>query len=233
VLLLAIYGDAHYLRQVVADAQASRHTVEFAFGCLQAPDPALASYTPVANLSGYKFPNMNAVLRAIGPRGVSRSDWVIIVDDDIAIRAGFFDRFLALLEHFQVSIAQPALTRMSYPAWRVTRRRPFSLLRETWYAEPQLTAFRSDVAAEVLPFSEAYDGFGQDYYWAWLARESGWRVAVVDAVPVRHESRPYGTQYSMEHSVMQQKRALRGRPSVPLTDLNITRSTHWSLRGSP
>ncbi len=76
----------------------------------------------------------------------------MIVDDDIAIRRGFFDRFLGLLEHFDVAIAQPALTRMSYLTWLVTRRRPFSLVRETWYVEPQLTAFRSDVVGELLPF---------------------------------------------------------------------------------
>jgi Glycosyltransferase like family 2 len=251
VLLLAIYGsarhlrqvgadpqatrhtvDARYLRQVVADARASRHSVEFGFGCLQAADPELASHTLVSNLSGYKFPNINAVLRAIGPGRTVASDWVIIVDDDIEIMEGFFDRFLGLLEHFDVAIAQPALTRMSYLTWLVTRRRPFSLLRETWYVEPQLVAFRSDVVRELLPFSEAYDGFGQDYRWAWLARRNGWRVAVIDAVPVRHESRQYGTQYSWEHAGKQRERALSDHPSLPHGELNVTRSTHRSLRRS-
>jgi GT2 family glycosyltransferase len=156
----------------------------------------------------------------------------MIVDDDIAIRRGFFDRFLGLLEHFDVAIAEPALTRMSYLTWLVTRRRPFSLVRETWYVEPQLTAFRSDVVGELLPFSEAYDGFGQDYHWATRARQRGWRVAIVDAVPIRHESRRYGTQYSWEHAGKQKERARSQYPRLPFADLNITRSTHRSLRRS-
>ena len=40
-----------------------------------------------------------------------------------------------------------------------------------------------------MPFPPLRMGWGLDSHWAALARENGWRLGVVDATPIRHESR--------------------------------------------
>ena len=51
-----------------------------------------------------KFENLNALL-AENP--VHGSDWLVVVDDDVALPPGFLDSFLFLAERFQLQLAQP------------------------------------------------------------------------------------------------------------------------------
>ena len=81
-----------------------------------------------------------------------------------------------------LQLAQPAQTRRSHAAWRVTRRRPLSLARRTRFVEiGPVTAFARRPAAELLPFPDLRFGWGLDLHWAALAERSGWAAGVVDA----------------------------------------------------
>ena len=101
-----------------------------------------------------------------------------------ASRARFLDRFVAVLEAFGLDLAQPAQTLRSHSAWKVTRRRPASLVRETRFVEiGPVTAFSRRAAAELLPFPELRYGWGLDLHWAAVAGRRGWRLGVVDALP--------------------------------------------------
>ena len=76
----------------------------------------------------------------------------------------------------------------SHAAWRVTRRRPLSLARRTDFVEiGPVTIFSRRAAAELTPFPELRFGWGLDNHWGALARERGWRLGILDALPVRHE----------------------------------------------
>jgi hypothetical protein len=234
ILALSVYSEPRFLRTLVRDAADSRHDVRFVLGAL-APEPApeLADSTVLTGLAGSpKFPNLNMLLRASQASMGRDPDWIVISDDDIDVSDSrpFFDRFLILLEHFAIDIGQPAVTRMSETAWRVCRRRPFSLLRETQYVEPQLVAFRRHVADELLPFPEDFGGYGNDLHWVAIAAERGWRVGVADAVPMRHEARPYGAQYSHEESSKLRQLFLAQRPHLTRGDADRTVATHRTLR---
>ena len=62
-------------------------------------------------------------------------DWLLVVDDDVVLPRGFLDEFVFLAERFDLSLAQPAHRHRSHAAWEVTRRRPFSVVRETGFVE--------------------------------------------------------------------------------------------------
>ena len=75
-----------------------------------------------------QFENLNALLAEHPPEG---HDWLLVLDDDVALPRGFLDTFLFLAERFELRLAQPAHRHRSHAAWEVTRRRPAAVVRET------------------------------------------------------------------------------------------------------
>ena len=139
----------------------------------------------------------------------------------------FLDRFLGVCEAFALDLAQPAQTLRSHSAWKVTRRRPAALARSTRFVEiGPVTAFRREPAAELLPFPELRFGWGLDLHWAALAAERGWRLGVVDAVPVRHEARTVAAGYPRREAEEEAARFLSERPYLPSARAGDTLAVH-------
>src|SRR5437588_5085811 len=131
-----------------------------------------------------KFENLNELIARNAP---ARYDWLLAIDDDVSLPRGFLDAFLFLIERFGLRLAQPAHRARSHAAWRITRRRPGSLVHETAFVEiGPLFAFHAATFDELLPFPPLRSGWGLDTHWAAVAREHGWRVGIVDATPMRH-----------------------------------------------
>jgi hypothetical protein len=190
--------------------RSERHAVRFAFGDSE-------------QLGGGKFENLNGVLAD----RADDFDWLLVVDDDIRLPARFLDRFVAVCERFELDLAQPAQTQRSHSAWRVTRRRPASLARETRFVEiGPVTAFGRRAAAELLPFPELRFGWGLDLHWAALAQERGWRLGVVDATPVRHEDAPVGSAYDTDAARAEATTFLADRPYLPAARAGDVLATH-------
>jgi hypothetical protein len=183
-----------------------------------AQPPAVASdrhdlrtaFAPMAEGRG-KFENLNELVDA-------ESDWLIVVDDDVELPARFVDRFVGILEQLHLDLAQPAQTLASHAAWDVVRRRPMALARETRFVEiGPVTAFSRRVAEELLPFPPLRYGWGLDLHWAALAIERGWRLGIVDALPVRHERAPVAAGYPADAAIAEAQRFLADRPYLPST----------------
>jgi hypothetical protein len=194
VLVLATYRPSTILGRAARELSSERHAVTLALGAVGESDPALEANTLVARLGGGKFENLNRILRQLPP--AADFDWTLVVDDDVALPTRFLDRFVALCAHLRLDLAQPAQTLRSHAAWRVTRRRPASVARVTRFVEiGPVTAFGRKPAAELLPFPQLRFGWGVDLHWAALASERGWRLGVIDALPVRHERTPVAWTY--------------------------------------
>jgi hypothetical protein len=184
-----------------------------ALGATGPADEALRAHTVAENLSGGKFENLNVLLEA---SAAAPPDWTIAIDDDVRLPRGFLDRFVGVAGAFELDLAQPAQTLRSHSAWKVTRRRPASLVRETRFVEiGPVTAFGRAAAAELLPFPELRYGWGLDLHWAAVAAERGWRLGVVDALPVRHELGVVAAAYAREDAVEEAARFLAERPYLP------------------
>ena len=193
VLVLGVYGeDAADLGAAVTELRRSRHRVRLAFGAMGEPDPRLATMTVAEGLTGGKFANLNAIRSRVR----AQADWTLIVDDDVVLGPAFLDRLLAAAEALRLDLAQPAQTWASDAAWPVTRRRA-CLARSTRFVEiGPVCLLRETVAEALTPFSEQGMGWGLCLHWAALAAARGWRLGIVDAVPVRHERRPTASAYS-------------------------------------
>ena len=180
-----------------AERLRSRHDVEI--------------HTASAGADG-KFENLNALLAA---HDTAPFDWLIVVDDDVALPAGFLDRFIHAAESVDLKLAQPAHRLHSHAAWDVTRRRPGSTVRETSFVEiGPVTAFHRDTFSALLPFPALRMGWGLDAHWSALARERGWRIGIVDATPIGHTLRPAADSYPREAATAEARAFLAGRPYV-------------------
>lgn len=197
------------LGAAVAELRRSRHEVEVRTG-------------PAGERG--KWENLD---RLIGPGGLGDRDWLLAIDDDVALPRGFLDSFLFLAERFDLALAQPAHRRRSHAAWSVTRRQGSSVVRETGFVEiGPLTAFRADAARELLPFPPLRTGWGLDAVWAAVARERGWRVGVVDATPVGHALGKVAGGYDHAAAVAESRELLRAHPHVTPAEANRTLVAH-------
>jgi hypothetical protein len=235
VLVASVYRPGSLLARAMPRLHSRRHDVTFALGALGGAEPELEEHTVAKGLGAGKFGNLNRVLAAAAGRSGSEAeaaatwsgseaeaaagldfDWILAVDDDLLLPVRFLDRFVALCERFSLDLAQPAQTQRSHSAWRVTRRRPASLVRETRFVEiGPVTAFGRRAAAELLPFPELRFGWGLDLHWAALAEERGWRLGIVDATPVRHESATVGSAYPRAEAEAEATDFLASRPHLP------------------
>jgi hypothetical protein len=211
VLALERADVPNLLAETRAELLRSRHDVRF-------------QSSPVEQRG--KFENLNSLLRLHPPQG---HDWLLIVDDDIALPRRFLDVFLFLAERFDLRLAQPAHRSRSHAAWEVTRRHPGSIARETAFVEiGPLTAFHHSTFPVLLPFPELRIGWGLDAHWSALAREHRWRIGVVDATPIRHSLRPVGSAYRHQAAVQEARDFLRDRPYVKAAEASRTLVEHRS-----
>jgi GT2 family glycosyltransferase len=171
-----------------------------------------------------KFENLNRMLAA---ERVEDFDWLLVLDDDIGLPRGFLDRFLFLAERFELDLAQPAHRATSHAAWRITRRRRGSVLRETRFVEiGPVTGFARRTFPSLLPFPQLRMGWGLDLHWGAIAAQRGWRCGVIDAVAISHRAAPAGAAYSREQALGEAREFLRERPYVPAAEARQTLVTH-------
>ena len=228
VLVIGVYRPGSLLAEALPALLSERHRVRIALGSTGPADEPLREHTVAENLDGGKFENLNRLLEAAGPE---TPDWTIAIDDDVRLPRAFLDRFVGVCEAFELDLAQPAQTLRSHSAWKVTRRRPATLVRETRFVEiGPVTAFGRAAAAELLPFPELRYGWGLDLHWAALAAERGWRLGVVDALPVRHEFGVVAAAYAREDAVEEAARFLAERPYLPSERAGDVVAVHRRLR---
>jgi hypothetical protein len=159
-----------------------------------------------------KWQNLNEALR---DNPVDGYDWLLIVDDDTVLPAGFLDAFLNVAERHGFRLAQPAHAFDSHAAWRVTRRRPLAVARRTRFVEiGPVTALHSSTFGELLPFPDLRMGWGLDVHWAAVAEQRGWPIGVVDVTPIRH-TRPVATDYPRDAAIAEAAAFLADRPYLP------------------
>jgi hypothetical protein len=81
----------------------------------------------------------------------------------------------------------------------------------------------------LAPFPAEGMGWGLCLHWAAVAEREGWRLGVVDAVPVRHESRP--TASALDHGAARAaaERLLAAREHVTYIEAEQELARHRSL----
>jgi GT2 family glycosyltransferase len=170
-----------------------------------------------------KFENLNELL---AEAVLDRVDWLVVVDDDVDLPPSFLDVFLMCCEAGDLKLAQPAQRLSSHAAWDITRRRDHKAdWRETTFVEiGPVTAFHRDTFGVILPFPDVRMGWGLDAHWSALAQANGWRIGIVDAVPIGHSLRAVAATYPREEALAEARTFLAGRPYVKRADVRTLRT---------
>lgn len=196
VLVLGVERPGRLMRALRAELHRTRHEVHM--------------HTVTMGDAG-KFEHLNALLAEHPATG---HDWLLLVDDDVALPPRFLDRFLFCAEDAGLLLAQPAHRRHSHAAWAATRRLPGGTVRESRFVEiGPVTAFAAAVFDTLLPFPELRMGWGLDAHWGAVAQEQGWRAGIVDATPILHTA-PVGGGYERAAAVAEAQSFLSDRPYV-------------------
>jgi hypothetical protein len=175
-----------------------------------------------------KFENLDELLLAHPAAG---HDWLIVLDDDVALPRGFLDAFLFLAERFDLALAQPAHRWRSHAAWRVTRRRPGVVARETRFVEiGPVSAFHARTFETLLPFPPLRFGWGLELFWSALVRERGWREGVIDATPIRHGLRRVASAYTHDDALAEARAFLADHPYTTAADAQHLIAEHRGWR---
>jgi hypothetical protein len=213
VALLGVYGagGAATMSAAVERALACRHEVVVALGALDGTSPGLEQMTREERMGGGRLANLNRLATLADARA---ADWVLLLDDDVAVGERFLDRLLALGERFRLQLLQPALTHSSHTAWPITRRRPAVLRRTAFVEMGPVLMMDADAFSALAPFPEQGMGWGICLHWAAEARQRGWRIGIADAVPVRHDLRPPAASYDRGEARAAAAALLRGRAHI-------------------
>ncbi len=171
-----------------------------------------------------RFENLNLLLEQ---HDIEAFDWLLLLDDDVVLPRGFLDGLINQAERHALRLAQPAHRIRSHAAWRVTRRRAFSVVRETAFVEiGPVSALARETFAALLPFPPLNMGWGLDAHWSALARQHGWRIGVIDVLPIAHRSAPAAVNYSRADAVAEARSFLSQHPYLPASELQRTLAVH-------
>jgi GT2 family glycosyltransferase len=171
-----------------------------------------------------RFENLNLLLEQ---HDVDAFDWLLLLDDDVVLPRGFLDGLINQAERHALRLAQPAHRIRSHAAWRVTRRRAFSVVRETAFVEiGPVSALAHETFAAMLPFPPLRMGWGLDAHWSALARQHGWPIGVIDVLPIAHRSAPAAVNYSRADAVAEARSFLAEHPYLPASELQRTLAVH-------
>ncbi len=181
-------------------AGAKNVDVDQRWGCVfgQPSTDLQRAYTSVVSpLAVSKFEMVNRLI-AIAP--IVDYDYIIVSDDDIELPAAFVERFIGLQEYCGFGLAQPARTTDSEYSHRITLQVEGIRARQTRFVEiGPLFSMHASVFGYLLPFDEeAPMGWGLDYIWPILSRQNGFKMGVIDEVPVRHALRKPYLNYGLE-----------------------------------
>jgi GT2 family glycosyltransferase len=211
VLVLSVVRERHRETYAAAVAELRRSGCEIV--ALERPPGELA-----------KFANLNLLLADVALEGF---DWLLVLDDDIELPAGFLRPFLYLAERFGLRLAAPAHRLLSHAAWPLTRRQWGAVARETAFVEiGPLTALARETFAELLPFPEVGMGWGLDAHWSWLAREHGWPIGLIDLLPIAHLAAPAASGYGRAEAIAAARAFLAEHPYLSVRESQRTLAVH-------
>ena len=164
-----------------------------------------------------KYALLNRLLAEDDPAGY---DFVLTVDDDIVLPAGFLDLFLGVQASVGFDLAQPARTLNSNADHPIVLQQRGVIARRTLFVEiGPVVSFGREIFDLAFPFDETNPmGWGFENVWSYLLRERGKSQGIVDAVPVDHSIRKPVEHYKWSDAVAARERYLASNPHLALEE---------------
>jgi hypothetical protein len=172
----------------------------------------------------------NRILRA---EDLTRYEYVLHMEDDVVLPPQFVHRLVSYQRRHDFAIAQPARTRDSFTDMEFILQIPEIEARQTlWIDCGPVVSYHRSVYDLVFPYDDGNGmgwGFGQ--VWGYHSRERGFRMGIIDAVPVRHALRPQASTYDTREASAMRAAYLSARPHLrpgeAVRNLVVHRAGPW------
>ncbi len=120
-------------------------------------------------------------------------EYVWLPDDDLLTNSYVINDFFLLCKEANFSLAQPALMKHSFYSWEITLQQKNSKYRTTDFVEIMAPCFRIDCLESIKStFGINSSGWGLEWLWSKLIKNSGLRMGIIDSTPIHH-TRPVGS----------------------------------------
>jgi hypothetical protein len=225
VLIIGVYllDKLSYIREIKSElGKSNRWGVEqrwIGLGTGSVPkemaDVTLRKVIPPA----MKFPLLNQLL---ADAKLDSFEFVIVCDDDILLPENFLDRYLGSVTRYGFVLAQPARTHDSFSPHMIVdgfSGHPFVeqldglLARQTRFVEiGPIFSVHQGAFELIFPFEEESPmGWGYDFVWPQIIADAGFKMGIIDAVPIAHSLRKSGDYYQHDKARAEMKRFLTHR----------------------
>ncbi|MDQ1445957.1 MAG: hypothetical protein QOI20_2421 [Acidimicrobiaceae bacterium] len=223
VLVVGVYvaTKPNYADDIVAVIDATEHHhVTQVWASLGAAPPTdrLAEHTGAVVMERRpKFQIANELLATVD---LDRFEYIVLVDDDLALPHGFIDHLLGWQRWMGYALAQPSRTARSFTDHRIVEQQRGSVARRTRFVEiGPVTSFHRSVFPLLLPFDLTSPmGWGYENIWTHQVETAGLTMGIIDAVPVDHSLRPPVAHYSWDEADAGREAILAAHPHVPLEE---------------
>jgi hypothetical protein len=228
VVVYSIYRARNAPRAEALGSAADSLGWTCAMWALDAAMPEVDRWT-VGSGAGTKFGILNKLL-TISPPAPGAA--VVVADDDVELDVHGLSTWLALSRQLEADLSQPAHEGRSHWSHGITRRRRRYRARLTNFVEIGPAFLVLPSGRHLLDDLPDDMGWGLELDWWRRWRDEGLRLAVVDAVPMRHVAAP-GTDYGMADLRATTDAALRAEGFRTWRELHRTVASWPRWRSSP
>jgi hypothetical protein len=208
ILVVGVYVGSvkHLAKELCAEFGASKSCiVEQRWASLgeKSADSVLSRCTVIECLE--RVPKFELLNRLIAEIDMSQFDFILCADDDVSVRPGFLDAYIALQQRFEFSICQPARSWTSSVDHPFVRRNRKLLGRQTRFVEiGPIFSFDRQIAKKLIPFDLSTPmGWGYDFVWPVQVANLRLTMGIIDLTTVDHTIRPRGAIYSSKLAARQ------------------------------
>lgn len=135
---------------------------------------------------GRKFPRFYEIYQK-QKELILEYDAVLLADDDISSNATNFKTMFEVFSKYQLSIAQPALTKDSFIAQQFTKVNLKNILRYTNVVEGMVPILSREALIKCCDtFNKSVSGWGLGWVWPTILGNPKNKIAIIDLTPVKH-----------------------------------------------
>lgn len=227
--LVSVYRQANAANLTGLASLAERHGWDVRLWALDAPAPALETWT-LGSGPGTRFELIN---KLVDTQTLPAQSYLVVTDDDVTFERGDLAAFLAIAARAGADFAQPAHTAGSVHSWRFTLSAPRTVARRTSFIEiGPVFSMSPRARSAALPFPAEGMGWGVEFAWSAL-QEAGLSLAIIDAVTVcHHGSVAAGYELHEELAHLELRARQAGHTSLTELQVELARWRPWRRRPS-
>lgn len=143
------------------------------------------------HLKGFKCRMIHQVITEFNPEFLEHYEYFYLLDDDLEIDTIAINKMFGIAKALDLWICQAALSEDSIVSWPILKYNADCFLRFLGQVEVMGPLFNNHALKKCLPtFTASNSNWGMDTVWSKILGDPVDKIAVIDAIQMRHAVRP-------------------------------------------